>query len=123
VFPERRRVFSAYRETRTKTRKTIYSGGQDLDPPQKRGRVPSSVPDPQPDPDGFEPPGSGALFYFYGSGSGSFHPQAKKVRKTIIFVGVLKVTNKKSRIRRQIRESKVWIQIRANMARIRNTGS
>ncbi len=37
------------------------------------------------DPYVFEPPGSGSVIIFYGSGSGSFHQQAKKVRKTLIF--------------------------------------
>ncbi len=37
-----------------------------------------------PDPHVFGPPGSGSISQRYGSGSGSFYHQAKKVRKTLI---------------------------------------
>ncbi len=41
---------------------------------------------PDPDPHVFGPPGteSGTISRMYGSGSGSFNQQAKKVRKTLI---------------------------------------
>jgi hypothetical protein len=39
---------------------------------------------PVPDPYVFGPPGSGSVSHKYGSGSGSFHHQAKIVRKTLI---------------------------------------
>jgi hypothetical protein len=44
---------------------------------------PVSVPDP--DPPVFGPPGSGSVNHRYGFGSGSFHQQAKIVRKTLTF--------------------------------------
>jgi hypothetical protein len=43
-----------------------------------------SVPDPDPGPHVFGPPGSGFTSQMYGSGSGSFYRQAKIVRKTLI---------------------------------------
>jgi hypothetical protein len=50
------------------------------------GLVLSGVPDPNPDPDPhvFGPPGSLSISQMYGSRSGSFCHQAKKVRKTLI---------------------------------------
>ncbi len=47
-----------------------------------RNTVSSSVPDP--DPRVFGPPGSGSISQSYGSWYGSFHHQAKIVRKTLI---------------------------------------
>jgi hypothetical protein len=48
----------------------------------------TSVPDPNPDPHVFGPPGSGSISQRYGSGSGygsgSFSHQAKIIRKTLI---------------------------------------
>ncbi len=44
-----------------------------------------SVPNPDPpDPHVFEPSGSGSISQRYGSGSGSFYHQAKKIRKTLM---------------------------------------
>ncbi len=61
--------------------------------------VRTSVADP--DPYVFGPPGSGSVSQRYGSGS--FHHQAKIVRKTLkkFFVGSLKVSDENSRIRIQ----------------------
>ncbi len=52
----------------------------------KNSTLTSSVPDPNPDPHVFGPPGSGSISQMYGSGSGSgsFYHQAKKGRKTLI---------------------------------------
>ncbi len=45
--------------------------------------IDGSVPDPDPpDPNVFGPPGSGSTIQMYGSGSGSFYHEAKKVKKT-----------------------------------------
>jgi hypothetical protein len=43
-----------------------------------------SVPDLDPDPHVFGPPGSGSISKMYGSGSGSFYNHAKIVRKPLI---------------------------------------
>jgi hypothetical protein len=94
-------------------------------------------PDPW-DPYVFRPPGSasGSIIYLYGSGSGSLHQQAKTRRKTLIstvlwllygflslkndvrappkknkhknFVGILKITDEKSRIRIRTEMLSVW---------------
>jgi hypothetical protein len=57
----------------------------------------SSVPDPNPDPHVFEPPGSGYIRQRYGSGSGSFYHQAKIVRTLFLlfcdFFGLFIVKN------------------------------
>ncbi len=70
--------------------------------------------------------------YLYGSGSGSFHHQAKIVRKTcydfslikLFFVIILKVTKEKSRIWRRIRiRTRIWIWVRNSVVRISGSGS